>query len=531
MACLDNNALVAFVEGSLGEVEHSNALSHIEVCESCRQAVSEAMLAIEPDTGSADLTEVARSGQGGVAFLPGTLIDHYRVERLVGRGGMGEVYRAIDVKLGRPVALKVVRTDLLASEEARERFLFEARATARFNHPNIVSIYGVGDVGEMAYVALEYVEGETLRRRLTRSAPLSRSEVAAIGAPIAAALEEAHRHHILHRDLKPANVFLGEERVRVLDFGLAKFVKTDERRAASGVPAVEDVDLTHTGMLRGTPAYMAPEQWTDAPASGATDVWALGVVLFEMAYRKHPYRDRALVSMQQRVVGGRPIEVPERDALGQLIAHCLAKDETARPTATEVRQRLESLVDVPASPPARSRSMAASWLRLASLATVVLAAAALGIGGAWAYFEGAENTTQPASVQAPPAEPAPAAMILVAEPNLSADAAIPTQPAARGSRRRSRNARRGMRESRAPRESAGPMATAQLAVQSEFDGRPMWANVYVNGTPRGQTPVVVRGLPTGRHRLELRRAGFRTAARTVRLSASRTTRVKLQLRR
>jgi len=134
-------------------------------------------------------------------------VDHYQVIRLLGRGGMGEVYLARDRSLGRRVALKIVTTEALAHTEARERFLREARITARFNHPHIITVYGVGQVGQMPYVALEYLEGQNLADRLEQERPGVRQGLR-LALAIAEALAEAHRHQVLHRDLKPENVFI-----------------------------------------------------------------------------------------------------------------------------------------------------------------------------------------------------------------------------------------------------------------------------------------------------------------------------------
>ena len=154
----------------------------------------------------------------GDLLEPNTTVDHFRVMRLLGRGGMGEVYLARDLQLGRKVALKVINPQLLGSSKAVSRFLFEARTTARFNHPHIVTVYAVGKVGDMPYVALEYLEGQDLRERIFEDRP-SVPEALRITLAIAEAIAEAHGHGVLHRDLKPANVIIPHDgRVRVVDF-------------------------------------------------------------------------------------------------------------------------------------------------------------------------------------------------------------------------------------------------------------------------------------------------------------------------
>ena len=172
-------------------------------------------------------------GRSSLTIEPGERVDQYEVIRPIGKGGMGAVYLARDVLLGRKVALKVVHPNLLASAGAVDRFLFEARATASFNHPNIVAIYGLGQVHGCPYVALEYLPGNSLRERL-REGPLAVGETVEMARCVAEALAEAHRQGLLHCDLKPENVFLPRDgRLRVLDFGLARLVA---RAPALGTP-------------------------------------------------------------------------------------------------------------------------------------------------------------------------------------------------------------------------------------------------------------------------------------------------------
>lgn len=269
-------------------------------------------------------------------------IDGFQVIRLLGRGGMGEVYLALDTKLGRKVALKLVNPEQIGSGDAVERFLFEARATAAFNHPNIITVYAAGEYQGRPYVALEYLEGQDLRQRMLEG-ELGLREVMRIGRAIASALAEAHRHHLMHRDLKPDNVLIADDGlVRVVDFGLAKAI--DAKRWAGERPL-----STSVGQWIGTPAYMAPEQWLCKPTTEATDVWALGVVLYEMVAGKRPYAGVAPEELVERVTERAPVpplghvgEIP--GPLAELINGCLTKDPGARPSAADVARELGALL-------------------------------------------------------------------------------------------------------------------------------------------------------------------------------------------
>jgi len=291
-------------------------------------------------------------GQTGPQLYPGDPVDHFEVIRLIGRGGMGEVYLARDTQLGRRVALKLLHPKRRGEDAAAERFEFEARTTARFSHPHIVTIHAVGYHGESPYVALEFLEGETLKERLRETSTGPR-EAVRIGHAIADALQEAHRHGVLHRDLKPGNVMIPQDgRLRVVDFGLAKVVQPMDAQNGplaplDGLPDDLDVFHSHDDHIRGTPSHMAPEQWTGHPIGPAADVWALGVILFQMLDGDHPYEGVPYRDLGPRVASEEPAPALDEDVepdLCSLVERCLRKDPDARPTATEVLQTLESLL-------------------------------------------------------------------------------------------------------------------------------------------------------------------------------------------
>ncbi len=335
LRCLDEEQVLAYLDWRAGALEVRRIEAHLDGCAACRM-----LLAVAAEEGSLPAPDPAEKE----ALVQGDMVDHFRIERSLGRGGMGEVYLAWDTKLERSVALKLISPALVASEEAHQRFLVEARATARFAHPNIVAIHSVGEHADHPYLALEYLGGESLRTALDRG-PLSLGRALQIAKAIAEALAEAHHHQVFHRDLKPQNILFGDDgRVRVLDFGLAKILVPDgdpmiTRSAAQGI--------------RGTPGYMAPEQWRGTDAGAPADLWALGVILYEMIAGDRPYRETSAISYALQVceagpAPALPVDAPVPKELRTLVGACLAKDPSARPTAQNVLVRLQRLEEDPA---------------------------------------------------------------------------------------------------------------------------------------------------------------------------------------
>lgn len=268
-------------------------------------------------------------GPGGGVFQdelrPGVVVNGFRLTRLVGEGAMGTVFLAVDERLGRRLALKFIRGAML-SERGMQRFQDEARTTARFSHPNIVTVYAAGVFAGRPYLALEFIDGPTLRERLDHQ-PFTIPEAMRACRSIAEALAEAHRHGVVHADLKPENVIIPRDgRLRVVDFGLSRLMGTDHVAAS------------------GTPAYMAPERWLGSAPSPAMDVWALGVLLHELIEGDRPWADHELAQLaysDAKVKLGAKVKASPCAAL---VSECLSIEPTERPSASDFVTRVERLL-------------------------------------------------------------------------------------------------------------------------------------------------------------------------------------------
>ena len=268
---------------------------------------------------------------------PGTILRQYRLVEAIGAGGMGEVYRAHDTKLGREVAIKVLPAAVAQNPDRLARFKREAQVLAALNHPNIAAIYGLEDAGDALFLVLELVEGEDLAERLRRGR-IPIDDTLAIAKQIADALVEAHDKGIVHRDLKPANVKLAPDgKVKVLDFGLAKAASSDASASGSYDPETSPT-MTHAatmaGVILGTAAYMSPEQARGKPIDRRTDVWAFGCVLYELLTGSRAFAGDDVTDTLAAIIRGEPdwtrLPADLPPAVRVLIERCLIKDRALR---------------------------------------------------------------------------------------------------------------------------------------------------------------------------------------------------------
>jgi serine/threonine protein kinase len=281
------------------------------------------------------------------ALQPGAVVKHYELIRRLGAGGMGVVFLARDVRLERLVAIKFLRKH---TGESARRLLSEARLTARCRHENIVILYGIDEIDERPYMVLEYIEGRTLRDAMRKELVHSVSAAVALMLPVARALSAAHEMGVVHRDLKPENILLSDaDVIKVLDFGIAKQLELDQAWRIPTGDAQVDMPLTRDGRLAGTLPYMAPEQWLQGSVDERADIWAVGLMLFELVTGAHPIHpptphnlatvrdlDEPMPSARERLHSS-----PE---LAALIDHCLKKRKEER--LSSARALVEALAQL-----------------------------------------------------------------------------------------------------------------------------------------------------------------------------------------
>jgi eukaryotic-like serine/threonine-protein kinase len=289
-----------------------------------------------------------------VALSPGTRLGAYEILAPAGSGGMGEVYKARDTRLDRPVAIKVLPTALAGDPQFRERFDREARAISQLTHPHICTLYDVGEQHGTAFLILEYLEGETLEQRLKKGA-LPLVDALKIAIEIAQALNAAHRHGVIHRDLKPGNVMMTKTGAKLLDFGLAKTSAAGAMPVLSMLPTTPP-SLTAPGTILGTFQYLAPEQLEGKEADARTDLFAFGAVLYEMLTGTRAFEGKTQANLIGAILEHDPPSIATFQplvppALDRIVQSCLAKDPDERwQTARDLLRGLIWLADSRAEP-------------------------------------------------------------------------------------------------------------------------------------------------------------------------------------
>jgi len=336
-----------------------------------------------------------------MTLQPGSRIGQYEILGLLGVGGMGEVYRARDLRLGRDVALKTLPAAVVADPDRLARFEREARLLATINHPNVATIHGFESDHGVSALVMEVVEGETLEDRLRRAPPnkgLALRAVQHIAGQIAAALDAAHEKGIVHRDLKPANIKLtADDSVKVLDFGLAKPL---EREPGAGAQTHRGTTMTEVGLVLGTAAYMSPEQARGQPVDRRTDIWAFGCILYEMltgrsAFAGDTHSDTIAAVLRADVdFAALPSNVPS--ALRKLVARCLERNPKARlRDIADARLYLEDAAHAPSSQQPAARGELTRRGALAGGAALALVGAVVGGGTTLWSARGAATAAEP----------------------------------------------------------------------------------------------------------------------------------------
>lgn len=387
-ACPTPEQLSGLIRGNLSDQDNARFTDHVEDCTTCQRALQNdatgeipiyellsgidslnpahesnywktiARVEQERSMAAGEELTTALSANGAIAssakqigeldFLdpsddPAYLgkLHHFQIARVIGRGGMGIVLEAFDPHLHRNVAIKVLNPQYQANEIARQRFCREGRAAAAISHEHVVPMYHVAKAheGEVAYLVMQLIEGDTLESRLRDGRPLAPNEVAQISMQIAAGLSAAHKRDMVHRDIKPANIMIESEtnRVKLTDFGLAR--------------AADDVKLTKTGMVTGTPLYMSPEQTLGETADEQSDLFSLGAVMYEMATGVAPFQAPSAIGVMQNIMHATPDSPQKVNAgiprpLSDLIMSLLEKKPEDRPeSASSVATALASIVN------------------------------------------------------------------------------------------------------------------------------------------------------------------------------------------
>ena len=483
-------------------------------------------------TGGGTMGASAGATEGLMQRLQRLVEGKYKIERLLGKGGMGAVFLAHDLTLEREVAIKVLPPDISMDEHIVKRFQQEAKMSAKLDHTNIIPIYRVESEGGLNYFVMKYIAGTSLEDVLDQKQPLTIDYIQRVLWEAACALGHAHQRAVVHRDVKPANIMFDHDgRVMLTDFGISKALQ-----AASG--------FTGTGMIIGTPHYMAPEQAKGGTVDGRADEYSLGVVGYRMISGELPYTGDSVHTILYKhifeevpSVGAKRSDTPP--FLTAAISRALSKEPDQRfatmeefatavwpeqPVATPKAGATKSQRRPP-PPPARKASadaptevtnapttpipragmkIAAEKKKRSSVGVVVgaLVVVAVGIGGYFALGNKSQSTTPP---------PAPPPVAASVEP----PANPPPPPPRRGN---------DTRRQTTPPPAPQPAAEGAITIAADPYGE-----VFIDGTDVGQTPVVEYAVSVGRHTIRVERAGYKTVTETVQVSANNPVRKRYTL--
>src|SRR5262249_46570470 len=317
-----------------------------------------------------------------MSLTPGARLGPYEILSAVGAGGMGEVYKAADTRLNRTVAIKVLPAHFSEDPEMKERFEREARTIASLNHPHICVLHDIGRQDGIDFLVMEYLDGKTLASRIERGGPLPLADALKTAIEIADALDKAHRQSVVHRDIKPSNVILTKTGTKLLDFGLAKLRQLTPPSHVVSTSLPTRMDDTTPGVILGTLQYMAPEQLEGKDADARTDIFAFGLLLYEMLTGRKAFEGKSQASLIGAIMTTEPPPVskalsPSPPALDHGVKKCLAKDpeerwQSAKDLMAELQWTSETHVTTAALD--RPRKNASAWMvPLLSMAVIVLA--------------------------------------------------------------------------------------------------------------------------------------------------------------
>ena len=503
---------------------HTPVPESSKFCSSCGADVSGGATA--PSTSSVDVVRER---------LQRVIEGKYRIERLLGKGGMGAVFLAHDLTLEREVAIKVLPPDIAQDEQVVRRFQQEAKTAAKLDHPNIIPIYRVESDGGLNYFVMKYISGTSLEDLLEKKEPLPVPEIQRILWEAACAIGHAHQRGVVHRDVKPANIMFDHDgRVMLTDFGISKALQ-----AATG--------FTATGMIIGTPHYMSPEQGKGAPVDGRADQYSLGVVGYRMITAELPFNgDSVHTIIYKHIYEAPPLASVKRPGIpGSLtvaISRALSKEPDQR-FATMEEFATAVWPEQPVAAPARGRSAARPRPRATADAPTEIT------GAPTTPLPGVRERKPPPARTAPKRRsraPALAALVVVAagvggylllgRTGSGERGAVPSTAAPVPSVDTVRiqdtvrvpvqaSPKPPPRTKSKPREAA-PAAEAQGFLTIAADP---FGEVYIDGVDVGQTPVVEYGVKPGRHTLRIERAGFKTVTEAVQVDASNSVRKRYTL--